>query len=473
MKIISVDIGTSRIKTACFDESGNMSCLLSKRLDRASSPNIQDADEWFQVTATLLKELVEQIGSSPDVIVLTGNMHALLGIDRFGNPVSPAVLWSDNSAVKESEFLNERYENELISISGNQSTPVFTLPKIMQMKQNRKDLYDRVCTFMQSKDYITFKLTGQRVTDPTDASGVLGMDLNSGRWSEDFFADLKIDVVKLPEILPSASVCGYITAESAAVTGIQQGTPVVVGTGDLASAATGSGVDSNTVSLTLGTAGQLLASGPHGEGRKLARKLFVFANSNPEEELYLGSVPSGGFSFEWFSKLHNITVPDFFKLADSVPLSGNLPVFMPYVLGRGAPYMDYTPAGAWHKLNALHQLADLCKAAVFGALCPLRQCTDLLEALTGTRKNIILQALACREKAVRDCACALFKQEKFIPANSEASVLGAAVVGAVAMKCYSSIPAASETMIKSTKVSDAAQGDAQALFDEFISFAGE
>ena len=193
--------------------------------------------------------------------------------------------------------------------------------------------------------------------------------------------------------MPSASVCGYITAESAAVTGIQQGTPVVVGTGDLASAATGSGVDSNTVSLTLGTAGQLLASGPHGEGRKLARKLFVFANSNPEEELYLGSVPSGGFSFEWFSKLHNITVPDFFKLADSVPLSGNLPVFMPYVLGRGAPYMDYTPAGAWHKLNALHQLADLCKAAVFGALCPLRQCTDLLEALTGTRKNIILQAV--------------------------------------------------------------------------------
>ena len=149
MKIISVDIGTSRIKTACFDEYGKMSCLLSKRLDRASSPNIQNADEWFQVTAMLLKELVEQIGSGPDVVVLTGNMHALLGVDRFGNPVSPAVLWSDNSAVIESDFLNEYYGNELISISGNQSTPVFTLPKIMQMKQNRKDLYDSVCTFMQ------------------------------------------------------------------------------------------------------------------------------------------------------------------------------------------------------------------------------------------------------------------------------------------------------------------------------------
>ena len=472
MKIISVDIGTSRIKTACFDEYGNMSHLLSKRLDRASSPNTQEADEWFLVTASLLKELVSLLDGKPDAVVLTGNMHALLGIDYAGKPVAPVVLWSDNSAHDESEWLNKHFENELVQMCGNQSTPVFTLPKIMQMKRCRKDLYDRVCTFMQSKDYIAFKLTGSRITDPTDASGVLGMELHSGIWSKDFFAELDIDISKLPEILPSASICGHVTPEAAVFTGIAQGTPVITGTGDLASAATGSAVDCNTVSLTLGTAGQLLASGPQGGGRKLAKNLFVFAHSDPQQELYLGSVPSGGFSFEWFSKLHNITVPEFFKLADSVPLTSGQPVFLPYILGRGAPYMDYTPAGSWFKLNAGHQLADLCRSAVFGTLCPLRQCTDLLEELTGVRKNIVLQALACREKPVRETACALFRQDKFIPENSEASLLGAAVVGAVAMQCYSSISSASAEMIKRARLAASSQPLAQKLFEEYLAFAG-
>ena len=261
MNIICIDIGTSRIKTASFDENGNMSGLLSQRLDRASSPNTQDAQEWFSVTAKLLRELVCQLGCAADAVVLTGNMHALLGIDNAGNAVAPALLWSDNSSQAESDYLNEHYGDMLVSMCMNQATPVFTLPKIMQMKRFRREQYDATETFMQSKDYIAFRLTGNRITDPTDGSGVLGMELHKNTWSEAFFSDIGIDITKLPEILPSASVCCYVTAEAALLTGIAAGTPVITGTGDLASAATGSGVNRNTISLTLGTAGQLLASG--------------------------------------------------------------------------------------------------------------------------------------------------------------------------------------------------------------------
>ena len=230
---------------------------------------------------------------------------------------------------------------------------------------------------MQSKDFISFCLTGKRVTDPVDASGVLGMDLQTNSWMQDFFADLQIDIEKLPEILQSASVCGRVTPKAAAETGLLAGTPVITGTGDLSSAAVGSGVNRDTLSLTLGTAGQLLATGNRGDGKKIAGKLFVFAHADPEQELFLGSVPSGGFSFEWLAKIFNLSVPEFFELAAKVPLSSDTPLFMPYILGKGAPSMDYTPSGAWHKLKASHSQADLCKGAVFGTLSPLRQCTDL------------------------------------------------------------------------------------------------
>ena len=106
-EIIAVDIGTSRIKTARFDEDGNMTALHSHRLDRAASPETQNAEQWFDVTAELLRKLTAENAAPVDAVALTGNMHALLGIDAHGEPVAPAVLWSDNSAREEvlSSFL--------------------------------------------------------------------------------------------------------------------------------------------------------------------------------------------------------------------------------------------------------------------------------------------------------------------------------------------------------------------------------
>ncbi len=446
--LVAIDIGTSRIKCAFFDEKGNMSRLLSRRLARTASPNLQDVLVWSATTDELLRELTAGQSPAVDAVVLTGNMHALLGVDPDGIPLTPAILWSDNSSKEESDFLNLRYGNALYDKFGNCSIPVFTLPKILRMKKQSPGLYARINKFLQSKDFISYSLTGHFVTDPTDASGTLLMELATSSWSEELLDDLELDSEKLPDILPSASFCGKVTAEAAQRTGLREGTPVVTGSGDLSSAALGGGVNDETLSLTLGTAGQLLGSGEHGAGRKLAGKLFVFAHADPERELYLGSVPSGGFSFEWLARIHHLSVDDFFRQAEKADFNENLPLFLPYLLGRGAPYMDYEPNGAWLHLKASHTLPDLCLGAIFGTLCPLRQCTDMLEALTGPRPNLVLQALASREKPVRECAGKLFTQQKFFPENSEASLLGAAVVGMTALGVYPSISEAGKNMVR-------------------------
>ncbi len=465
-KIISIDIGTSRIKAAVFDENGNMSGLAGKRLDRAAAPDTQDAEQWFDVTAGLLKTLdTKEI----DAVVLTGNMHALLGVGKDGKSVAPALLWSDHSAGAESDELNRRYGNVLPEKFGNTSIPVFTLPKMMRMKKTAGETYRKTHKFLQSKDYIAYRLTGNLVTDPCDASGTLAMELDTKQWSRELLTDLGLDPEKMPDILPSGAVCGTVTTEAAAATGLTAGTPVITGTGDLASAAIGSGVNSRTISLTLGTAGQLLAAGAPGCGKKLAGKLFVFAHADPETELYLGSVPSGGFSFEWFARLHNISMDEFFRLAMQAELSERLPVFLPYILGRGAPYMDYTPDGAWLHMDAAHRLPDFCRAAVFGTLCPLRQCADLLEELAGERVGLVMQALACREDAVRLTAGELFRQkQKFLPVNSEASLLGGAVIAMSALNVYPGLNTAAEKMIRNEKTELPHTDNAEKMFRHFM-----
>ena len=312
------------------------------------------------------------------------------------------------------------------------------------------------------------RLTGRMATDPTDASGVLGMRLADNAWDTDFLKDLQLDFGKMPDILPSTAIIGHVTQEAAVQTGLAQGTPVVIGSGDLASAALGSGVDTDTLSLTLGTAGQMLAVGIHGEGPKLAGKLFVFAHANPSQELYLGSVPAGGFALEWMAKIHNLTMERFFQMAKSIPLNSNLPVFLPYILGKGAPSMDYTPAGAWLGLHAEHTLAELCKAAVFGTLCPLRQCADLLETLTRSRNRLTLQALACREEAVRECAAALFTQNKLLPEASEASLLGAAIIGFTALGVYPTMESALAVMCRLHPMESSPCPEANMMFRRFL-----
>ena len=467
-EILAVDIGTSRIKCALFDENGRMSHLLSRRLDRASAPNLQKAEVWTETAAALLRELTA-LPDCPkiDAVALTGNMHALLGVDSCGVPVAPAVLWSDNSAALESDMLNRRYGQSLLDKFGNSSIPVFTLPKILRMKKVEPEQYGCTCKFLQSKDFIAFFLTGHFITDPSDASGTLLMELESGNWSEELLDDLELDPEKLPDILPSASVCGKITPEAARQTGLTAGIPVVTGCGDLASAAVGGGVNDETLSLTLGTAGQLLASGEPGQGKHLAGSLFVFAHADPERELYLGSVPAGGFSFEWLARMHNLTVDGFFREAEKSSPERDLPVFLPYLLGRGAPYMDYAADGAWRHLKASHTLADLCLGAVFGTLCPLRQCADLFEQLIGPRPNLMLQALACREKAVREAAGGLFRQNKFLPENSEASLLGAAVTGMVALKHFGGFPEAGAAMVRGTECGMPSDSRAQNYYAAF------
>ncbi len=473
--VAAIDIGTSRIKAALVDASGVMRGMADVRLDRAAAPGVQDAKVWVDSSAALLRQLTaEHPDIHPLAVALTGNMHAMLPVDGSGAPLLPARLWSDNSSVAESDFLNRGYAGFFREKAGNICAPVFSLPKILKFKKEYPELYRRTARFLQSKDIVAHFLTGNFVTDASDASGVLAMDLTTGKWDAGLLTDIGLDIKKFPDILTSSTICGRVTAQAAAATGLATGTLVAIGAGDLATAALGGGVDDDTLSLTLGTAGQLLGCGAPGVGKRLFGKIFVFAHADPERELYLASVPSGGFVFEWFARNHNLSMDEFFRRADRARLNADYPVFMPYILGRGAPYMDYRPCGSWHKLSAEHRLDELCLAAIFGTLAALRQGADLLTALAGVRNRLTLQALACREPAVGRTAADLFRQpRKLAPANQEASLLGAAMLGFTAAGRFPTVGNAEREMFKYTETVQAPSPVAETLFAEYLGFAGK
>lgn len=446
MKLIAIDIGTTRIKAALFDDQGRMARIVDRRLDVAASPEIRDARCWSRISDELLRKITS--GTDIDGVVLTGNMHALLGVDASGEPVAPARLWSDSSATAEADSLRSRLGDKILAVTGDLPLPLFPIAKMVRMKREAPDLYHKSVAFLQPKDFVGYALTGEMATDPSDASGTLLMDLSTGEWAADLVREAGLDLPKLPEIRPSAALRGHVTPEAARRTGLRAGTPVFTGSGDLASAAIGSGCDGETFSLTLGTSGQLLAVGTPGHFHKLSGRLFVFAHADPAKELYLGSVPAGGYHFEWISSLHDLPIDDFFQIAATCPIREDLPIFLPYVMGRGAPYMEYKSEGAWLRLDAKNTRAELFRSAVLGTLSALRESADLFEEIVGPRPRIVLQSLASREDVVRETACRLFHQRKLLPRNDEASLQGAAIIALVGLGVYADYDSAIHAVVR-------------------------
>ncbi len=446
---LCVDIGTSRVKTALIDEVGITVDLESIPMSRVSSPDRQSAVAWYVAVAACIRNLLlRQSSAGICAIVLTGNMHALLGIDDSGEPVADAELWCSTSAVKEAEWLKNNYGDLILQRERNPVTPVFTLPKLIRMKNLTPELYRKTRCFLQVKDYIAYRLTGEFVTERTDASGTLLYRLDTGCWDEELASACGIDIRKFPPILDSHCVCGKVTRTAAMETGLSASLPVVIGSGDLASAALGSGTDKTTISLTLGTAGQILSVSKKNAVQNLNGRLFTFSYTDQEENLFLGSVPAGGFSFDWLAKnIMHCSIQEFFRLAGKASLTDKLPVFLPYLLGRGTPYMDYAPCAAWSGLSAAHTDSQICMGAILGVLCALKQSESLMCQLIRAHECVVLQALACREETVRKAACALFYGKKAIMENKEASLLGTAVIGGLAMGKFKDYSEAQETML--------------------------
>lgn len=473
--VLAIDIGTSRVKAALIDRKGTLCALESESVSRTDSPDRQSAEAWYGIAASCIKRVMEK-GITPDGVALTGNMHALLGIDANGLPVADAELWCSTAAGKESDELARDHGGIILARTGNPVTPVFTLPKVLRMKKNTPEDWKRVRCFLQVKDYIAYRLTGECVTDGTDASGTLLYRLDELHWDEELAQELDIPLDRLPPVLKSTEICGKVSRTAAQETGLTAGTPVVIGCGDLASAALGAGTDRDTVSLTLGTAGQLLAAGERGHYGSLAGKLFAFVHADPALDLYLGSVPGGGFSFEWLAKnTFRCTLDEFFSLADHS--AETLPVFLPYLLGRGAPYMDYKPCAKWVGMTAHHTSQDIAAGAVYGVLSALRQSCDILEKSIHPYRSVVLQSLANRETAVRRAANALFRQEaKELPRNPEASLLGAAMLGMIGLGVFSTFGEAQTNMIHRDRlpVPDPAEtARAQSYYRRYLASADE
>ena len=176
--------------------------------------------------------------------------------------VRPALLWCDQRTGAECDAITAKVgAARLIELTLNPALTGFTLPKLLWVRRHEPALWARVRSVLLPKDYVRFRLTGERATDVADASGTLLFDVANRRWSAEVAGALDIDLALLPRAFESPEVTGTVSAAGAAATGLRAGTPVVAGGGDQAAGAVGMGiVEAGLVSATIGTSGVVFAA---------------------------------------------------------------------------------------------------------------------------------------------------------------------------------------------------------------------
>src|SRR6201998_922640 len=207
----------------------------------------QDPRDWWRACGIAVNKALKEShtirAEQIACVGFSGQMHGAVLLDAAGEVVRPALIWCDQRTEKQSRELSAKFgTDKLIQLTCNPPLTNFTLTKILWVRENEPQLWERVRHIMLPKDYVRFRLTGDRAIDQADASGTLLLDVAKRAWSAEVLSGTGIERTFLPALYESSDVCGKLSAEGAAATGLKIGTPVVAGSGDQAAGAVGMGI---------------------------------------------------------------------------------------------------------------------------------------------------------------------------------------------------------------------------------------
>ena len=246
--LLGIDIGTSGTKTALYDESGKRLAVHTAEYPLYQPKNgwaEQEPLDWWQATIQgICAVLTESNCDRRDIvgIGLSGQMHGLVMLDENGQVLRRSIIWCDGRTSEECEDITRLVGAErLMDVTKSPALTGFTASKILWVRKNEPEIYERCRHILLPKDYIRYRLTGVFATDASDASGMQLLDIAKRDWSDEVLSALNIDRSLLADVYESCEITGHVTPEIAALTGLSTDTVVVGGAGDNAAAAVGCG----------------------------------------------------------------------------------------------------------------------------------------------------------------------------------------------------------------------------------------
>ena len=386
MLYIGIDLGTSAVKLLLMDGEGEIKNVVSKdyplEFPRPGWSQ-QNPEDWKNAVLESVPELLCGFDATQVAgIGAGGQMHGLVVLDENNNVIRPAILWNDGRTAKQVDYLNGVAGKEKLSqLTANIAFAGFTAPKLLWMKENEPDLFARISKIMLPKDYINYILTGIHCTDYSDASGMLLLDVEHKRWSQEMLEICDISETQMPKLFESYEAVGTLKPDVAKALGLSDKVVVCAGAGDNAAAAVGTGtVGEGACNISLGTSGTIFISS-ETFGVDPNNALHAFAHADGHYHL-MGCMLSAASCNKWLME-------DIFQTSDYAreqagitpdKLGNNHVYFLPYLMGERSPINDTDARGTFTGLTMDSSRSDLTQAVLEGVAFAIRDSFEVAKA---------------------------------------------------------------------------------------------
>jgi xylulokinase len=387
---LGINLGISEAKVVLMDSEQLILAEAVVRLTRSSpQPNWieQSPEEWWHAT---LEAIAKVRADAPagfsrlQGIGVSGQAQGTVLLDKHHRLLRPAILWSDCRARAECVELEALVTNSR-SITGNMALPGFTAPKLLWLQKYERSVFDSIAKVLMPKDFIVFRLTGEFVTDMSDASSTLCFDVARRDWSDRLIEAVRLTREHFPRLSEGSESVGALRPQLADTWGLGQPVSVAAGAGRPAATAVGLGaLKEGAAYISLGPSGLtfVTTSDPRPSPEHAVRS---FCHCLPKRWHQLGIVPAGTASLDWCARM--IGAGDRGYILDQARLADmhEAPVFLPYLNGASTPHNDPRASGVFFGLTENTSASSLAYAVLEGVAFSV---ADSLSAIKETGTHI-------------------------------------------------------------------------------------
>lgn len=463
MYYIGVDLGTSAVKLLLMEADGSIKNIVSKEYP-LSFPHPgwseQSPEDWWKAVVTGIKELVDGFDTTKVAgISFGGQMHGLVILDKDDNVIRPAILWNDGRTTKETNYLNDVIgKDKLSAYTANIAFAGFTAPKILWVKENEPENFNKIAKIMLPKDYIAYKMTGVHSCDYSDASGMLLMDVKNKCWSKEMMEICSVKEEQLPKLFESFEITGSLTDAAAAELGLTTACKIAAGAGDNAAAAVGTGtVGDGGCNISLGTSGTIfISSKDFGVDKFNALHSFAHADGNYH---LMGCMLSAASCNKWWMDeiIGTKDYPAEQKPITDDKLGENNVFYLPYLMGERSPHNNPDARALFIGMSMDSTRADMTQAVLEGVAFAIRDSFEVAKDLGINITETKICGGGAKSPLWRKIIANVLNIKVNIIESEEGPGLGGAMLAAVACGEY---PSVEDAAAKIVKVIDTVEPDA-------------
>lgn len=386
---IGLDLGTSGLKGILMDASQQVLAEATAPLTverPAEGWSEQDPQSWIAAAEAVLGQLAAHGLGDVCAIGLSGHMHGATLLDKDDAVLRPCILWNDTRSHIEAAALDAR--PEFRAITGNIVFPGFTAPKLDWMRIHEPQLWDRIAKVLLPKDYLRLWLTGDHVSEMSDAAGTAWLDTGARDWSDDLLAVCGLSRSQMPRLVEGSQVSGNLRAPLAERFGMTANVIIAGGGGDNAASGVGVGVvRAGEAFVSLGTSGVLFAAND-GYQPDPATAVHTFCHALPNTWHQMGVILAATDALNWYGRFVGRDAATLTQELGSLQAPGKT-TFLPYLGGERTPLNSASIRGAFTGLEHATDRQAGTRAVLEGVTFAIRDCRDALAA-TGTNIDNLL-----------------------------------------------------------------------------------